>query len=425
MNIAFGDRFQFEEKEMDVLILAQYFPPDMGGGATRASNAARGLVKAGCKVTVLAAHPHYPKGDVPRKFNWKPMVVENIDNIRVIRTFVPPLESKGLLRRIFLFLSFMISSLFAIPLVGSVDVLWAANPNILSMLPASFYKKIKGCILAQNVDDLWPEALHDLGVNEKSLMTRIGGFLASIAYTNADCITPISPGYVGVLTKKYRVASDKIQVVRAGVNMRRFRKEKSGPIESRFRVLYIGAFSPAYDFELVFNCAAHLIGYSDIEIVIQGGGELAGYLQRKVNEMNLSNISVINKIVSRDEVSNLMSRASALLLPLSGKESIELGISSKLYEYQASGKPILCCSNGVHGKYIALTKSGIVVKPGDSQNLAKSIIELANNPALAQSMGENGYRYVANNLTIGKIGKRMKNFFRTIISQRCVKKGEM
>jgi len=43
-----------------VLILAEYFPPDMGGGATRAYNVARGLVLNGCEVTVVAAFPHYP-----------------------------------------------------------------------------------------------------------------------------------------------------------------------------------------------------------------------------------------------------------------------------------------------------------------------------------------------------------------------------
>jgi hypothetical protein len=38
---------------MRVLVVAQYFPPDMGGGATRAYNVARGLLKAGCRVTVV------------------------------------------------------------------------------------------------------------------------------------------------------------------------------------------------------------------------------------------------------------------------------------------------------------------------------------------------------------------------------------
>ena len=34
---------------MRVLVLAQYFPPDMGGGATRAYNVAEGLLKTSLK----------------------------------------------------------------------------------------------------------------------------------------------------------------------------------------------------------------------------------------------------------------------------------------------------------------------------------------------------------------------------------------
>jgi len=36
---------------MRVLVLAQYLPPDMGGGATRAYNVAEGLSKTGLKKT--------------------------------------------------------------------------------------------------------------------------------------------------------------------------------------------------------------------------------------------------------------------------------------------------------------------------------------------------------------------------------------
>lgn len=34
---------------MRVLVIAQYFPSDMGGGATRAYNVAEGLLKTGLK----------------------------------------------------------------------------------------------------------------------------------------------------------------------------------------------------------------------------------------------------------------------------------------------------------------------------------------------------------------------------------------
>jgi len=62
---------------LNVLVLAQYFPPDMGGGSTRASNVVKGLLCRGCGVKVVAAFPHYPHGKVPMEYRGKAVVSES------------------------------------------------------------------------------------------------------------------------------------------------------------------------------------------------------------------------------------------------------------------------------------------------------------------------------------------------------------
>ena len=401
---------------MRVLIIAQYFPPDMGGGATRAYNVAKGLLKAGCIVTVVSAFPHYPTGNVPEKYRWKPLSVEYEEGMKIIRTFVPPLASEGFAKRTLLFTSFIVSSLFALPFVGRIDVVWAANPNIISFYPSLIYKLVKRCPLVQNVDDLWPEVLYDLGVSKRSFLARLGKSMARIAYRFASAITPISPAYVDVITNKYEVDMRKVHVVPAGVDLNRFsyKQKNVKDNDGRFRVLYIGAFSPAYDFDQLFKAADLLASCSDVEFVIQGGGELADVLKSKVEEMGLRNVEVVDMIVARQEVARILGEADALLLPLKGMGSIEMGISSKLYEYQAVGKPIVCCSSGQPGRYVSETKSGIVVKPGNYEALAKSIVYLRENRGVAEKLGASGMRYVENNLSIENIGLKMKRLFEAI-----------
>ena len=230
---------------MRVLIIAQYFPPDMGGGATRAFNIAKGLSLNGCEVTVIAAFPHYPYGDIPKRYRWRPLQLETFEGLRVIRTFVPPLASKGLVKRLILFISFIVSSLFALPLVRKVDVVWAANPNILSFFPAMVYGLLKRSPVVINVDDLWPEELLNSNIAKKgSLIFKIGEFLARIAYHKAKFITPISPGYTTIIVGKYRVDPDKINIVRAGVDTETFKPiDNKQPRDNKFKVLYSGAFS--------------------------------------------------------------------------------------------------------------------------------------------------------------------------------------
>jgi glycosyltransferase involved in cell wall biosynthesis len=177
-----------------------------------------------------------------------------------------------------------------------------------------------------------------------------------------------------------------------------------------FKVLYIGALSLAYDFDYVLRAAKLLASESGIRFVIQGEGDLGDSLQVKVGEMGLENVDVVLKVVSRVEVAELLSSADALLLPLRSYDYT--GISSKLYEYQASGKPIICCSRGQPARYVSETRSGIVVEPGDFEGLAEAILHLYRSREAAERLGEAGRRFVEENLSLNKIGLRMMRVFK-------------
>lgn len=408
---------------MNVLVIAQYFPPDLGGAATRAHNVAKGILLSGCKVIVVTAFPHYPHGKIPRKYRWKPIKVEFLDKIKVIRTFILPLESKGLVRRILLFASFATSSLFALPFVGKVDVIWAANPDILSMMPALIYSKAKKKLVVSNVDDLLLEDLYNLKLmKEGSMMSKVAELIARICYRKVEAVTPISIGYVEII-KKYGVEKSKIHVVRGGVDITIFKPSVSQQNTRRkFTVLYSGAFSVAYDFVQVLK-AAKIVKEKDgeVEFILQGKGELVNHIRSKIKELNLKNVTVIDKVFSRDKVAELLNQADALILPLTDFGKPYLGISSKLYEYQAVGKPIICCADGQPAEYVKETGSGIVIKPGDHVALAKAVIYLKENPDLAEMMSKNGRKYVENKWSIEVIGLRMKEIFETL-TQKALEK---
>jgi len=101
-------------------------------------------------------------------------------------------------------------------------------------------------------------------------------------------------------------------------------------------------------------------------------------------------------------------------LPLVEFKKPYRGMSSKLYEYQAVGKPIICCSNGLPKDYVKESNSGLVVKPGDCEAFAKAVISLKENPVLAQMMGENGRKYVESEASIEVIGSKMITVFKKI-----------
>jgi len=133
--------------------------------------------------------------------------------------------------------------------------------------------------------------------------------------------------------------------------------------------------------------------------------------------LNVKNVKIVDKLLSRQDVAKLLGQADVLVLPLVEYKKPYFGMPSKLYEYQAVGKPIICCSRGLPKDYVKETNSGLIVFPGDDEALAKAVIELKKNPSLAQEMGENGRKYVENEASIETVGSKMKEIFETLVQK--------
>ncbi|MGE5533261.1 MAG: glycosyltransferase family 4 protein, partial [Bacillota bacterium] len=324
---------------------------------------------------------------------------------KVIRTFVLPLESKGLLKRLLVFWSFMVSSLFAFPFVGKFDFVWAANPDVFVLPSAIIYGGLKRKSVIANVDDLLIEDLYDLGLVEKgSVVSRIAEFSARLLFAKVKAATVISPGYIPTIAR-YGIDKRNITVVRVGVDLTVFRRYPKCKTEGKFTVIYSGGFSIAYDFEQVFKAAQLLEEREpDIEFIIQGKGELVNSMVAAVKRLKINNVKIVDKLLSRSDVCRFLGAADVLILPLADFKTPYRGISSKLYEYQAVGKPIICCSKGGPKEYVDETSSGITVLPGDYEALAKAILFLKNNPEVACKMGKNGLSYVTRECSVDAIG---------------------
>ena len=390
----------------EVLVLAQYFPPDMGGASTRASNVVKGLLSKGCKVTVVAAFPHYPYGKVPVKYKGKPIVAEQVGGAKVLRVWIPALSHSSIVNRVVLHCCFIISSLFALPFVGKVDAIWAANPNLFSFFPAVVYGFVKCKPIVRNVDDLWPEVFYELGLVRSKLMRILLDFLAKLSYVVPAAITPISAGYKREIVKKYGVDAEKIHVIEVGVDGVEPLNLNEGK-KGRFVVMYSGVLGLGYDFDVVLKAARILAKDDDIVFVIRGVGELGPRLQRQIRSLNLRNVVLNTSFLPKDKLVALLGSADVFVLPMASGSFVDEGLPTKVFEYQAYGKPIICVSGGEPARYVMATGSGLVVKPKNAYGLAEAVVRLYKDRKLAAELGRNGWLHVSKNLTAEKIGERM------------------
>ena len=184
--------------------------------------------------------------------------------------------------------------------------------------------------------------------------------------------------------------------------------ENNSPKSSHPRkiIVYSGALNIGYDFETVIR-AAKLLEMEPLDFIIRGKGDLSEKLIEMVKENELTNVDIRTDLLTKVELVDFLNDADIFLLPMSPSGVIDQGLPTKVLEYQALGKPIVCISNGESSKYILKTQSGLVSSTRQPEELARLIKQLVNDDSLSKMLGNNGCANIKNNLTLEMIGKRL------------------
>ena len=391
-----------DTKMKKILIISQYFPPDMSGGGTRAYNYAKCLSK-NYDVTVITAFPHL-HSKIPSVYRFHLIKKEKIDKIKVIRVRVPSLLHNSIKNRILLHFSFLITSL--IPIFSQKpDVIFASEPNLFSIIPAFFYSKLRGGKVIRVVDDLWPEVIYERGFLKSKSIQKILNKLANFSYNFPKFILPLTKEAKDHIVKSYKIDPEKIIVIEHGVDTDIFQfKEKE--IHDNFVIMYSGALVESYDFEIVFE-AAQKLRDKNFQFIIRGKGLLLEKLEKKKNELNLKNLIIDSTFIENEKLSSTLSIADIFLVPMKDDYFLNLSLPTKILEYQALGRPIICCSNGAPGSYVEDTNSGIKVPSDNLSELVDAIENLRSDSVFSETLGENGRNYVFEHLTFEKIGMKL------------------
>ena len=398
---------------LHMLLLSQYFPPDINGSSTRSFNLAKSLVSQGYQVTVISTFPHYPKPKNLKQYGKKLLIIENMDGIKVIRVRIPNLPHYPYYKRFLLHLFFCFSSLIGIIYVKKIDVIFAMNPSFFVTFPALIYKILFRKKIIRNVDDLWPEVFYDLKIIKSNFLKKILDFFSQFSYNVSSAIIPISEGYVTTLVEKYKISKSKIHVIEHGVDITKFNEINETNIKnSQNLIIYSGAINIGYDFEPVIQ-AAKLLESENTCFLIRGTGDMVDKLEKTIKKYGVTNVTVNTELLETNKLISLLKTADIFLLPMSFGV-IDSGLPTKILEYQALGKPIICISNGEAGNFIKKTNSGLVSISKDPKQISELILKLIKDKNLAKQLGKNGYEYIQKNLTLESIGKRLVRLIDTL-----------
>ncbi len=112
--------------------------------------------------------------------------------------------------------------------------------------------------------------------------------------------------------------------------------------DQSFRVVYTGTIRPVNNVGNLLDAAKLLREQKDIRFLIYGGGSELERMQRRVEDEKIGNV-VLKGFVEKKYIPYILSRSSVNILNYSQSQyNWSRGNSSnKLFEYMASGKPII------------------------------------------------------------------------------------
>ena len=393
-----------------VLILNQYYAPDIASTGHLLDELARDLATQGFPVKVITCRPSYGPPDT-----WVPCPLrEHTDGVQIHRMVTTRYSKDRMVgRAINIFTFFFPLFVRMLFMSRKHDVhLYTTNPPFLGVIGAtvSLFRRHR---YVQLLHDAHPQ----VGVWVKKI--KAGGFIDrtwnlvnKFIYRRAERTIVLCDAAKKLVCETYGIAPDKVHVIHnwADPNLLSPKPKaesdfaKANGLVEPFTVMYSGNIGLYYEFETILEAAERLKN-ENFRLVLVGGGGRRKWVENEIQRRNLTNVQM-HPYQPFEKLSDSMSASDAQLVTIA--KGIE-GISfpSKLYSSLAVGRPIVALSESwseMRGM-VGDNKAGRWSALGDPASLVKILREMMADPEGCRQMGLNARKTLEEKFTVSVAAK--------------------
>mgnify|MGYP003629804555 FL=1 len=382
------------ERPTRVVILNQYYVPDVASTGHLLHELAVELADLGFEVEVLTGRPSYGPPDTWQDCPLK----ETVDGVKIRRLKVARFDKNFLPGRAFNYLTFVIPMILSVLFKSRKDTvyLYTTNPPFLGVIGwfVSLFRKHHYVTL---LHDAYPQLGIWVGTFKKgSIIERVWLAINRRKYKRTKEAIVLCSAAKNLVADTYPISPEHIHVIpnwSDGDDLYPIKKADSEIAQSNgfvddFILLYSGNMGLYYDFDTVLDAAKLLIN-EPFKLVLVGGGGKRAAIEAHVKEHNMTNV-VMLPYQPFEKLNDSLNACDASLVTIA--KGIE-GISfpSKLYTSLSVGKAIVALSEDWSElrRIVEHNNCGIWSPLGDAQGLADQLKVLIGDKAKTQTMSTN------------------------------------
>ena len=255
------------------------------------------------------------------------------------------------------------------------DLVFATSSKLATIILGYYIARKKSAKLYLDIRDLFVENLEEILRSKvlKKVLLPLLSFFERLALTRATKINIVSKGFISHVSNiapniPVSIFTNGIDELFADANIKKNYKKNNDVIN----VLYAGNIGEGQGLEKILPEAALKLG-PRVHFKVIGSGAYKAYLVEKVTRLNITNIS-IHDPVKRDQLLSEYENADVLFLHLNDLEAFKKVIPSKIFEYGATGKPILAGVYGYPREFILDNlPDTIIIDPKNVEQLVEAL----------------------------------------------------
>ena len=337
-----------------IIIVSQYFPPEIGATQSRMQSFAEYLAGRGHRVTVICEFPNHPQGIVPQAYHGRLVEDDRSNDYRILRVWVKADPRKTQRTRMAFYLSFMSLATAVAPLAGRADVVLATTPPLFTALAGLAIARMNVSPLVLDVRDLWPAAATSLSQISDGRATELAEALERRLYQSAALVVAVTQPFCDHI--------DGIRIGAPSTALIRTARSSSSSCPSRSIRWTASAFrrndfsSPSRN---AGNCSGAAVSpcrggsVADLaDFTFVGDGPMKAATIEEAERLGLTNVHFRPQIPV-EQIPPVLAASDAMLVPLSAHRTFEQFVPSKLIDFMASGRPVLSSAAGESARILS------------------------------------------------------------------------